>query len=110
MEGDRSPTKVGDHKPYICKSPRRFATAMASVRLSTFSFRKSDWTWLFTVPSEIARLAPMSLFVFPAATSCNTFDSRGVSSSEGSRSISFAATVGGDTDLEKHHPISFALS
>src|SRR5260370_14861022 len=75
-------------------NPRRFATAIASVRLRTFSFLNRDWTWLLTVTSVIARPAPISLLGLPSASSRKTSTSRGVSSSAGNRSASFAATAG----------------
>src|SRR5205809_1962757 len=44
---------------YKWSNPRRFATAMASVRLKTFSFLNNDCTWLLTVTSVMARSAPI---------------------------------------------------
>jgi hypothetical protein len=60
---------------HIRSSPLRFATAMASVRLKTFSFRNTDWTGLFTVTSVMVRSALINLLGLPAVSNRKTSSS-----------------------------------
>src|SRR6267378_5066862 len=63
---------------YSWTSPRRLATVIASVRLSTFNFVKMLRKCPFTVVSLMKRFAPISLLLLPRASKVNTPSSRPV--------------------------------